>query len=109
VWTQAHNLVPAIYRLTAAFPKHKTFGLAFQFRRGAISVPANIAGGYRRLGKFDKARYLNIAEGSLEECRYYLLLTHDLGHADTTQPQTDLEEVSRLLAAYVRAIRESAH
>ena len=52
-------------------------------RSAAVSVPANIAEGFRRRGKADKARFMNIAEGSLEECRYYLILVKDLGYADT--------------------------
>jgi len=50
-----------------------------QLRRAAVSVPANIAEGFRRRGKADKARYMNMAEGSLEESRYYLILAQDLG------------------------------
>jgi four helix bundle protein len=48
-------------------------------RRSAVSIPANIAEGFRRRGKLDKVRFLNISEGSLEECRYYLILAQDLG------------------------------
>ena len=50
---------------------------------------------------------MNIAEGSLEECRYYLILTHDLGYADTGALTAKLEEVSRLLNAYAAAILAS--
>ena len=72
-----------------------------------MSVPANIAEGLRRRGKADKARYLNIAEGSLEESRYYLILAQDLGYGDTTKLMSTLEEVSRLLNAYTAAILTS--
>src|SRR6516225_7313508 len=62
----------SVYSLTAGFPKQETYGLALQMRRAAVSVPANIAEGFRRRGKADKARYMNMAEASLEESRYYL-------------------------------------
>jgi len=78
-----------------------------QLRRAAVSVPANIAEGFRRRGKADKARYMNIAEGSLEESRYYLILAQDLGYGDTTKLTSTLEEVSRLLNAYTAAILTS--
>jgi len=78
-----------------------------QLRRSAVSVPANIAEGFRRRGKADKARYMNIAEGSLEESRYYLILAQDLGYGDTTKLTSTLEEVSRLLNAYTVAILTS--
>ena len=66
-----------------AFPKQETYGLSLQMRRAAVSIPANIAEGFRRRGKADKARFMNMAEGSLEECRYYLILAQDLGYGDT--------------------------
>ena len=78
VWRKAHQFVPGVYSFTAAFPKQETYGLSLQMRRAAVSIPANIAEGFRRRGKADKARYMNIAEGSLEECRYYPILAHDL-------------------------------
>src|SRR5690348_13560194 len=63
VWRKAHELVLAVYSFTAGFPKQETYGLALQMRRAAVSVPANIAEGFRRRGKADKARYMNMAEG----------------------------------------------
>ena len=104
VWRKAHEFVLAVYASTANFPKHETYGLASQMRRAAVSIPANIAEGFRRRGKAEKARFMNIAEGSLEESRYYLILTQDLGYGDTTQLATASEEVSRLLGAYTAAI-----
>ena len=56
-----------------------------QMRRAATSIPANIAEGFRRRGKADKARFMNLAEGSIEESRYYLILATDLGYGDTDQ------------------------
>jgi four helix bundle protein len=107
VWRKAHELVLAVYSFTAAFPKEETYGLALQMRRAAVSVPANIVEGFRRRGKADKARYMNMAEASLEESRYYLILAQDLGYGDTSSLTTSLEEVSRLLNAYAKAILAS--
>src|SRR4029077_19032693 len=85
VWRKAHEFVLAVYTLTASFPKQETYGLALQMRRAAVSVPANIAEGFRRRrGKVDKARFMNLAEGSLEEYRYYLILAQDLGYGNTS-------------------------
>jgi four helix bundle protein len=104
VWRKAHEFVLAVYAYTVAFPKQETYGLALQMRRAAVSVPANIAEGFRRRGKVDKARFMNMAEGSLEECRYYLILAQDLGYGDTSNLASLAEEVSRLLGAYAAAI-----
>src|SRR5215469_16621976 len=64
----------------------------------------NIAEGFRRRGKADKARFLNMAEGSVEECRYFLILTKDLGYGDTQALSAALDEISNLLGAYSAAI-----
>src|SRR6202521_1886943 len=100
VWQKAHQFVLGVYALTTAFPKQETYGLSLQMRRASVSIPANIAEGFRRRGKADKARFMNMAEGSVEECRYYLILAKDLGYADTERLTASLEEVSRLLGAY---------
>ena len=108
VWQKAHAFVLEAYRLTATFPKSETYGLALQMRRAAVSIAANIAEGFRRRGKADKARFLNMAEGSVEECRYFLILTKDLGYAADSQGlSAALEEVSKLLGAYTAAILAS--
>ena len=73
-------------------------------QRASVSVAANIAEGFKRRGVADKARLLNIAQGSLEECRYYLILAEDLGYTDTKEQMIVLEEVSRFLEAYVHRI-----
>ena len=107
MWRKAHEWVLAVYSFTEGFPKEETYGLALQMRRAAVTVPANSAEGFRRRGKADKARYMNMAEGSLEESRYYLILAQDLGYGDTGRLTTSLEEVSRLLNAYATAILAS--
>ena len=107
VWQKAHQFVLAVYAITATFPKQETYGLCQQMRRAAVSIPANIAEGFRRRGKADKAGFMNMAEGSLEECRYYLILAKDLGYGDTHTLAATLEEVSRLLSAYASAILSS--
>ena len=107
VWQKAHAFVLEVYKLTAAFPKSETYGLALQMRRASVSIPANIAEGFRRRSKADKARFLNMAEGSVEECRYFLILTKDLGYGGTQALTAVLEEVSKILCAYTTAILAS--
>jgi four helix bundle protein len=104
VWQKAHQFVMGVYRYSAGFPKAETDGLTSQFRRAAVSVPANIAEGFRKSGRQDKVRFMNIAQGSLEECRYYLILAHDLKYGENGVQMALLEEVSRMLDAYAKAI-----
>jgi four helix bundle protein len=107
VWQKAHAWVLAVYRFTRAFPQNELYGLVSQFRRAAVSIPANIAEGYKKFSVADKRRFMNIAQGSLEECRYYLILARDLEYGDSAQLMTQLAEVSRLLNAYAKAIATS--
>jgi four helix bundle protein len=82
-WQKAHEFVLGVYAFTNVFPKQETYGLVSQMRRAAVSVPANIAEGFRKRGKADKARFMNVAKGSLEESRYYLILARDLGYGES--------------------------
>jgi four helix bundle protein len=107
VWQKAHALVLTVYRLSAGFPRAEVYGLTAQLRRAATSVPANIAEGFKRRGPLDKARLLNVAEGSLEEARYYLRLAEDLGYGSTRELRVQAEEVARLLGAYTAAVRST--
>lgn len=104
VWQRAHEFVMGVYQYSAGFPKAETYGLASQFRRAAVSVPANIAEGFRKSGRADKVRFMNAAQGSLEECRYYVILARDLGYGENNNLMSTLEEVSRMLDAYAKAI-----
>lgn len=107
VWQKAHQFVLGVYRISKAFPREEIYGLTSQFRRAAISIPANIAEGFKKKGRADKVRFMNVAQGSLEECRYYLILTNDLEYGDTRQLVGQLEEVSKLLGSYSAAITAS--
>jgi len=107
VWQKAHSLVLATYKMTSAFPNHELYGLTSQFKRAGVSIPANIAEGYKRMGRSDKARFYNIAQSSLEECRYYLRLSKDLNYLPENEYNTNrilLEEVSRLLNSYASKV-----
>lgn len=107
MWKRAHEFVLMVYRFSAEFPRSEMYGLRPQLRRAAVSIPANVAEGFKKRGKADKLRFLNIAQGSAEECRYYLILAKDLGYGDPLELQRKLVEVSKLLDAYVSSISDS--
>lgn len=104
VWQKAHQFVLGVYSYSSGFPKSELYGLTSQLRRAAVSVPANIAEGFRRRGRPDKVRMLNISQGSLEESRYYLILAEDLGYGASDALMRSLEEVSKMLDSYSKAI-----
>lgn len=108
-WQKAHAFVLDTYHATKSFPDYERFGLTSQFRRAALSIPANIAEGYRRTGIREKLHFLNIAQGSLEECRYYILLSNDLKYINETTNNIltqSIEDTSRLLNAYYKGLEE---
>lgn len=106
-WQKAHAFVLLVYRITSHFPQEEVFGLTSQFRRAAVSIEANIAEGYKRIGKTDKLRFLNISQGSMEECRDYLILGKDLAYINEnefSELYNSLEEACKLLYLYCNGI-----
>jgi len=107
LWQLAHKWVLEVDKFWESFPKQELFGLTSQFRRAAVSVPANFAEGFKKIGLSDKLRFYNIAQGSLEECRYYLILARDLGYGDTTDLTNRVEQISKMLDSYMRSVRNA--
>lgn len=105
VWQKAHNLVLEIYKKTKAFPKEEIYCLTSQIRRSSISVAANIAEAFKKKSSADKLRILNIAQGSLSETEYYLILSQDLDYGAMMDLMKLSDEVGKILEAYMKAIR----
>jgi four helix bundle protein len=96
VWQRSHSLALRVYRLTKALPSDEKYGLVSQLRRAAVSVPTNIAEGSKREGNQDFARFLNIAEGSLAESEYLIMLSRDLDYLTPTSVAPLLEEIKEV-------------
>jgi len=105
VWQKSHQYVLGVYEYTKNLPSEEKFALTNQFRRAAVSIAANIAEGFKKRTNREKIRLMNIGQGSLEECRYYEILSKDLEYGDTSHLTIMLEEVSRLLTAYMKKLR----
>ncbi len=82
VWQKAHALVLEIYKITKKFPSEEKFGIISQLRRSAASVPTNIVEGFKRKTNKDYSHFLNLAEASLEETKYHMILSKDLDYVD---------------------------
>jgi four helix bundle protein len=111
VWQKAVALVTDAYRLSDGFPKSEDYGLKAQVRRAAVSVPANIAEGHGRTGVGEYLHHLSIAHGSLAELETLLAIAVELGYltpvvVEAIEKQS--EEVSRLVRALMRRLRERA-
>lgn len=104
MWQKAHKFVLEVYIYTSKFPREEIYALTSQFRRAAISIAANIAEGFKRKSNKDKVRFYNISQGSVEECRYYLILSKDLKYGENLHLLELITEVSKILDAYITAI-----
>jgi four helix bundle protein len=106
-WQKAHQFVLGVYKYSKGFPNEELYCLVTQFRRAAISIAANVAEGFAKRTKPDKIKFFNTAQGSLEECRYYLILANDLSYGENNDLSGLAEEISRILNAYIKAIESS--
>jgi len=105
-WQKAHQLTLLVYKLTKKYPKDELYGLVSQSRRAVVSIPSNLAEGFKRRGLQDDAHFCNIAQASLEELRYQLLLARDLGYI-TSEEFLDAEqlcqEAARLIYLWIKS------
>jgi four helix bundle protein len=105
VWQKSHKLVLDIYKISSSFPKEEVYGLTSQIRRAAFSIPANIAEGFAKKSNKDKMRFYNIAQGSLSELKYYLILINDLGYYRSSDIKLLANEVGKLLNGYISGFK----
>ncbi|MBU1164188.1 four helix bundle protein [Patescibacteria group bacterium] len=106
VWLKAHQLVKYVYQVTDEFPKSEMFALTSQMRRSAISIPANIAEGSKRKTVKDRRHFLVIAQTSLEELKYYFLLSYELGYIEKDIGE-DLTEKAREIGRMLTGLSNS--
>lgn len=108
-WQKARVFIKHVYSVTQDFPSAEKYGLTSQFQRAAVSIAANIAEGYKRMGKDDKLRFYNYSQGSLEECRCYIYLSMDFSYISTDEANKmieEIEETSKILNSYIIAIKD---
>jgi four helix bundle protein len=108
VWQKAHELTLETYRLTEKFPRSEQFGIISQIRRAGASVLANIAEGFGRRTTNELLRSLQISRGELEETRYFLILSRDLGHISAAAFESmngRCDSVGQLINALGRSLK----
>ncbi len=107
VWQKAHKFVLEIYKLTDSFPEKERFGLIQQIRKSSASTAANIVEGKSKNTDKEFLAFLYNSRGSLEETRYHLLLSKDLGYIkenDYDSLEQLATEVSFLLNKLISSI-----
>jgi four helix bundle protein len=108
VWQKVHQLVLQIYRVTDSFPDRERYGIISQVRRSAASIPANIAEGFGRKTTKELLQFLVQANGSLEETRYFMILSGDFGYLkeqDFEEMQKYCSSVAQMIAALGRSLK----
>jgi len=93
VWQKSRKFVVLLYQTTDKFPRHEFFGLTNQMRRAAVSIPSNIAEGFRRKSKKEKLQFLRISYGSGSEVETQLIIAKDLKYLN----DNDFEVLYNLL------------
>ncbi len=109
VWQKSMELVTQIYRITETFPKDENYGLTFQIRKSAVSIPSNIAEGYGRKSTDDYIRFLQIAISSLFELQTQLEIALNLCYLPREKYEEVYEssrEIERMLSSISRKLRE---
>ncbi|MBI4049545.1 MAG: four helix bundle protein [Candidatus Doudnabacteria bacterium] len=106
VWQEAHKLAVKVYGFTDAFPRHEKFGLSSQLQRAAVSVPSNIAEGFKRGSSKEKVQFYRTADGSLSELESQLILARDLSYLNESAYKdllSNINSVNRLLNAFIKS------
>ena len=106
-WQKAMDLVTAIYRATAGFPRDEIYGLTSQLRRAAVSIPSNIAEGQGRQSTREFIHFVSIAYGSLNEAQTQILIAERLKYLNDSDCQSLIEqsyEVARIINGLSRSL-----
>ncbi len=107
VWKKAHNLTLDVYRITESFPKHEQYCLVSQMRRAAVSVVANVVEGTKRKTVKDRQHFITMSDTSLEELKYYFLLSYDLKYISLDEGRMLTEksqEIGRMLTGLKKSL-----
>ncbi len=111
VWQKAHHMVLDVYEMTRTFPREERYGLTQQMRRAASSVPTNIVEGFKRRSDKEFAYFLNLADASLEETKYHVMLARDLGYLKEVEHgavSALCDEVGRMLYGFQKVLSRHA-
>jgi four helix bundle protein len=109
VWKISHKLVLMVYEITKKFPKIEVYGLTSQLRRAASSIPANIAEGNGKQYIKEYIQYLYTAKSSLNETRYFLLLSKDLDYVDEeiyNELVDLLDRIEKMLMGLINSLKK---
>lgn len=98
VWQKSIILVREVYVMTEKLPKSELFSLSLQMRRSAISIPSNIAEGYKRRSRKEYIRFLSIANASAAELETQVIICQEVySEIDFSKISPLIQEVQKML------------
>jgi len=106
IWNKGILLVEKIYELTESFPSQEKFGLCSQIRRAAVSVPSNVAEGFRRRHKKEFQQFLNISMGSLAEIETQLVISSKLNYISEVEAEDMYEIIDHICRMIVNLMKK---
>lgn len=105
VWQKSVKMVKMIYTLTDKLPKSEVFALSNQMRRAAVSIPSNIAEGYKRKNTKEFIQFLHIASGSTAELETQLIISHNIYGIEYQEINSLIEEISKMLSSLINKLK----
>lgn len=111
-YQRAKVVVKRTYKLLKKFPAEERFAMCDQLRRAAVSITSNIAEGVNRFSVKDKARFIEIAYGSLMEVSSQFEMAEELNYIspeDRLSMDILIEEEARLLSDLLNSYKPSTN
>lgn len=112
VWKRGIEIADEIYGITINFPRNEIYGLSSQMQRAGVSIPSNIAEGYRRNQPGDFSRFLRIALGSCAEIETQLIIAFRrkyITNENYEKVSNSLEEESRMLVKLIESVNQRSN
>ena len=96
IWKTGIDVVKDIYVLTDKFPKHEMYGIVSQMRRSAISIPSNVAEGFKRYHNKEYRQFLYVALGSCAELETQITIARELTYITADNETTLLDKLDHI-------------
>lgn len=96
IWQKGIELIKEVYKVSKDFPKEEQYGLSAQMRRSSISIPSNIAEGFRRRYSKEHKQFLSIALGSCAELETQTVIAKELDYINKESETILLEFIDHI-------------
>ena len=106
IWQKGIEVVKDTYILTKKFPKEELYALTSQMRRSAVSIPSNIAEGFRRYHNKEYKQFLYIALGSCAELETQIIIAQELNYIDNNYKTEVIEKIKYICKMMIKLIQK---